>query len=625
MSQVILLLPLMFADARAQDISVNADCGASPKVTVTNTGSSSLAANKIELRVVYAQYELDPIVYAECDTEKDTQIASKVIDEIIYVGGSVEFSFTDLGINVPTGCETFVTTARASVLGTTIMSEDTCATDKATTDLNLVDCTAEPFASLIRDDILFTNRIDLQGFQSGYCLSENIRFAAQLRNRPNLNLCGNGVCNAGDGEDCVSCQADCNGEQSGNPANKFCCGDGDGIEPVPCDDDRCTEGSFECIDSRKAGGSGTDYEVGIFSKYICSGNRNVTSPCVSGEPPNVRVAANAGSIGTGRTENSTDQNIVEVLEPDACFSLGYKNEINKGGLPNCCTEMVTQVAVQCAFFAVTRVGADACLPAFLSPETRDISPAGTTTGFSCSGIQPDPIKPAVPAPRCELDDDLDGAPDACSDECNHDGVCDSDDEICGSCPFDCTAEVGGNSYCCGDGKCEPGESCGFCGLDCEPAPCCGDGFCEPGEDINSCAADCTSGFCGDGVCDLGEDCNSCPNDCISGSVIGCGNNVCEPGEDCLTCPEDCRGVQGGNPANRYCCVGDFGTGDPISSDGENPVPCSFSFSCQEDGFQCSTTILPELNYCCGDGVCNCVLFCGRAEDETNCAVDCGPN
>jgi hypothetical protein len=59
-------------------------------------------------------------------------------------------------------------------------------------------------------------------------------------------VCGNGLCEAGDGEDCVSCAADCNGKQNGKPANRFCCGDGDGQGPVGCGDSRCTTGGFSC-------------------------------------------------------------------------------------------------------------------------------------------------------------------------------------------------------------------------------------------------------------------------------------------------------------------------------------------------------------------------------------------
>ncbi|MCH9647445.1 MAG: S8 family serine peptidase [Deltaproteobacteria bacterium] len=62
------------------------------------------------------------------------------------------------------------------------------------------------------------------------------------------SVCGNGVCEAGDGEDCVSCSQDCNGRQSGNPNNRYCCGDGDGTNPVPCSDSRCSTGGVSCTD-----------------------------------------------------------------------------------------------------------------------------------------------------------------------------------------------------------------------------------------------------------------------------------------------------------------------------------------------------------------------------------------
>jgi len=54
-------------------------------------------------------------------------------------------------------------------------------------------------------------------------------------------VCGNGICEAGNGEDCVSCPDDCNGVQGGKPSKRFCCGDGDGKNPVGCSDGRCGE------------------------------------------------------------------------------------------------------------------------------------------------------------------------------------------------------------------------------------------------------------------------------------------------------------------------------------------------------------------------------------------------
>ncbi len=67
-------------------------------------------------------------------------------------------------------------------------------------------------------------------------------------------LCGNGLCEIGDGEDCLSCPDDCAGDQAGGAP--FCCGDGDGIGPIPgCGydvdgftllDDRCTTNGHLC-------------------------------------------------------------------------------------------------------------------------------------------------------------------------------------------------------------------------------------------------------------------------------------------------------------------------------------------------------------------------------------------
>jgi hypothetical protein len=70
---------------------------------------------------------------------------------------------------------------------------------------------------------------------------------------PVLPGCGNGFCEPGLGEDCLSCAADCRGRQNGKPSNRFCCGDGDGQNPVDCSDARCTSGGFECSDSLPGG------------------------------------------------------------------------------------------------------------------------------------------------------------------------------------------------------------------------------------------------------------------------------------------------------------------------------------------------------------------------------------
>ncbi len=58
-------------------------------------------------------------------------------------------------------------------------------------------------------------------------------------------FCGDGACNDLT-EDCLSCPEDCNGRQNGKPANRFCCGDGGGENPVDCTDSRCSSGGVTC-------------------------------------------------------------------------------------------------------------------------------------------------------------------------------------------------------------------------------------------------------------------------------------------------------------------------------------------------------------------------------------------
>jgi spore coat protein A len=57
-------------------------------------------------------------------------------------------------------------------------------------------------------------------------------------------FCGNGLCEIGDGEDCLTCAVDCAGEQTGGGGD-YCCGSG-GTNPISCGidatDDRCIDG-----------------------------------------------------------------------------------------------------------------------------------------------------------------------------------------------------------------------------------------------------------------------------------------------------------------------------------------------------------------------------------------------
>jgi hypothetical protein len=68
-------------------------------------------------------------------------------------------------------------------------------------------------------------------------------------------FCGNGVCEASDGEDCRSCELDCNGKQNGKPSNRYCCGDstGTGVNYIDCSDPACSVGDVTCSYDPPAG------------------------------------------------------------------------------------------------------------------------------------------------------------------------------------------------------------------------------------------------------------------------------------------------------------------------------------------------------------------------------------
>jgi len=91
--------------------------------------------------------------------------------------------------------------------------------------------------------------------------------------------CGNGICEAGDGENCVNCAADCNGQQNGRPANRFCCGDGGGTNPVDCSDSRCTTGGFSCTTEPATVGSFCCGDLVCSSGESCS---NCALDCATG-------------------------------------------------------------------------------------------------------------------------------------------------------------------------------------------------------------------------------------------------------------------------------------------------------------------------------------------------------
>ena len=172
------------------------------------------------------------------------------------------------------------------------------------------------------------------------------------------------------------------------------------------------------------------------------------------------------------------------------------------------------------------------------------------------------------------------------------------------------------SDCCGNDKCEPGETYENCVDDCPNcndnnecttneydyheqkcvnefiSPCCGNGICDKdSETYSSCAVDCLN-------CDDNNECTKDSYDyhkqeCVNAPILGvicCGNGICESGEIYENCANDC----------------------PNCDDENKCTKDSYDYHKQE----CvNEVIIP----CCGNKICD-----KDAETFSNCVTDC-PN
>jgi subtilisin family serine protease len=148
--------------------------------------------------------------------------------------------------------------------------------------------------------------------------------------------CGNGICEAADGEDCLSCPQDCNGKQGGKPSRRYCCGDGDGYNPVGCEDARCSQGEFACnaepvADSCCGDGSCTGYEDGFTCELDCGPPPFCGDGVCNGDEDRCGCSGDCGqapaqetNCGDGADEDcdgATDCNDAECTDDPACACL----------------------------------------------------------------------------------------------------------------------------------------------------------------------------------------------------------------------------------------------------------------------------------------------------------------
>jgi hypothetical protein len=122
--------------------------------------------------------------------------------------------------------------------------------------------------------------------------------------------CGNGVCEPTLGEDCLSCPGDCAGFQTGKPSGRYCCGDGDGVNPVGCGDARCTSGGYQCSSTPAAYCCGDLACEGAETPYNCAidcgpppvcpdgtcdlGEDQCSCPADCGTPPSTETSCTDG-------------------------------------------------------------------------------------------------------------------------------------------------------------------------------------------------------------------------------------------------------------------------------------------------------------------------------------------
>jgi hypothetical protein len=473
--------------------------------------------------------------------------------------------------------------------------------------------------------------------------------------------CGDGACEAG--ETCTTCEADC-GPCGG--AGDCCevqsapgCGD-PGIQACVCaQDDYCCATAWDsvCVGEVEDFGCGACDGGG---DDFCPGYTGTSSCCTGTDPCDWGSDGICDCQGTcawdGEDCGPTSFCGDGACDPDESCTTCEQDCGPCGGGGDCCE---AQDGPGCGDAAI-----QACVCAqddFCCTNTWDSVCVGEVEEFGCG---------ACGGGGEDYCPGYTGTSSCCttSDPCGWaaDSICDCQ----GTCTWD-TADCGGGGPVCGDGACDPDETCLSCEADCGPCggagdccavqdgPGCGDaaiqacvcaqddfcctntwdslcvgeveefgcGACGGGGDefcpgytggSACCAPDDPCDWAADGICDCQGTCGWDAGDCGGGST--CGDGACDADENCTSCEVDCGPCGGGGD----CCeLQDTpGCGDAAVQ----------MCVCEQDAFCCTnlwdSICVDEVEEfgcgncgggpTCGDGVCD------GTENCSNCEADCGP-